>query len=114
MFILDSIETSRPYAGFARVATVLVGDMAERLVYRAIMYARSDIGAYKPAPGDLAYPDKLTMMRNIAAQQQSENGNNDKSAMDMHALWYPTVRRTVLCLSKIYRCLEVCFYCRKF
>lgn len=53
------------YAGFVRVITELVGDAGERLVYRAHMYARADILGYKPAPGDLAYPQKLIMMESI-------------------------------------------------
>ncbi len=50
-------------AGFIRVASELLGDVGERLVYRAHMYARSDILCYKPASGDLAYPEKLQMMQ---------------------------------------------------
>ena len=34
----------------------------ERLVYRTHIYIQTDITGYKPAPGDLAYPDKLVMM----------------------------------------------------
>lgn len=40
----------------------MLEDVQERLVYRTHIYIQTDIIGYKPAPGDLAYPEKLEMM----------------------------------------------------
>lgn len=124
------------YAGFIRVIDELSGDATERLVYRAEIYGRNDIQNYKPSAGDLAYPEKLKMMqaitKNINDQKETDENRTRKvstssvassiagqevasinafanhvlTAADLHGLWYPTVKRTVLCLSKLFRCLE--------
>lgn len=144
---------------FKRIISQLLQDVQERLVYRSYIYIRTDIMGYKPAPGDLAYPEKLEMMESIAEslqQQQGAAGNfghqrqNSSSSVvsasslevaqingakpihasskinvlftiiicdllckmfldspaDLHGMWYPPVRRTLVCLSKLYRCLE--------
>ncbi|XP_078613274.1 conserved oligomeric Golgi complex subunit 3-like isoform X1 [Branchiostoma floridae x Branchiostoma japonicum] len=152
---------------FETVALQMLEDVQERLVYRAHIYIQTDIQSYNPAPGDLAYPDKLEMMERIArsikeeeAQRRSETGSvsstssgrdqdaftdvpltNDTqnqahtngqvkmegaielpakprsdldmanhnvslSPADIHGMWYPTVRRTLVCLSKLYRCVD--------
>ncbi|KAI1711143.1 sec34-like family domain-containing protein [Ditylenchus destructor] len=100
-----------PRAGFARVMGELVGDIVERIVYRTSMFAQSDVLGYNPAPGDLAYPERLVMMnkdqsQNPAASEKTGPKPASTSAIDLHCLWYPTVRRTVMCLSKLYKCLD--------
>uniref|UniRef100_A0A671PSB9 Conserved oligomeric Golgi complex subunit 3 n=1 Tax=Sinocyclocheilus anshuiensis TaxID=1608454 RepID=A0A671PSB9_9TELE len=119
---------------FDAVVKQMLEDVQERLVYRTHIYIQKDILGYKPAPGDLAYPDKLQMMEKIAQSLKEEQmkltssssfsdvhleeSDNKKlissgprsqstvSPADLHGMWYPTVRRTLVCLSKLYRCID--------
>ncbi|XP_064456562.1 conserved oligomeric Golgi complex subunit 3-like isoform X2 [Ornithodoros turicata] len=153
---------------FGKVAQQMLEDVQERLVYRTLVYIRTDILGYNPAPGDLAYPEKLEMMESIAeslAAQNSLSRSSSRASLvsigssgsipinsaltttdthtepavlqvsssqnvaeaggpvqttvhqyetkskgyspaDLHGMWYPTVRRTLVCLSKLYRCLD--------
>ncbi|XP_022087992.1 conserved oligomeric Golgi complex subunit 3-like isoform X2 [Acanthaster planci] len=155
---------------FETVNRQMLEDVQMRLVYRASIYVQTDILNYKPAPGDLAYPEKLEMMESISEslkekeheKAQSRRGSGDSlsssisqevatlsggtpegappdrndspegegesgtlppkpvgrtviqpsqpstnlSPADLHGMWYPTVRRTLVCLSKLYRCID--------
>ncbi|KAK2152577.1 hypothetical protein LSH36_325g04065 [Paralvinella palmiformis] len=143
-------------AAFETVCSQMLEDVQERFVYRTLIYIRQEILNYNPAQGDLAYPEKLQMMQQIAASVKREqeekremspvssqssdginidgltsieNGISDKtdarmdpnvtfinvplestnmplSPADLHGMWYPTVRRTLVCLSKLYRCID--------
>ncbi|XP_013188759.2 conserved oligomeric Golgi complex subunit 3 [Amyelois transitella] len=114
------------------VARALLQDAQERLVFRAHVHLRADVLLYRPARGDLAYPDKLEMMEQIALsiQEQSLKRSDSRNSMtsdisatsqevaaamerraqaspaDLHGMWYPAVRRTLAALSRLYRCLE--------
>lgn len=115
---------------FQKIIEQLQQDAQERLVFRAHIYLQTDIQQYKPSPGDLAYPDKLEMMESIALslqESQSLKRSDSRASMlsitsteveqqfksrtgnspaDLHGMWYPTVRRTLVCLSRLYRCID--------
>lgn len=40
----------------------MLEDVEERLVFRTNVFLLNDLSAYKPSPGDLAYPEKLEQM----------------------------------------------------
>uniref|UniRef100_A0A8C4IQG4 Conserved oligomeric Golgi complex subunit 3 n=1 Tax=Dicentrarchus labrax TaxID=13489 RepID=A0A8C4IQG4_DICLA len=120
---------------FDALVKQMLEDVQERLVYRTHIYIQTDITGYNPAPGDLAYPEKLEMMERIAqslkeeqkkqmsqepmfsdVQLEDPDGRRNSNAAsslqtsispaDLHGMWYPTVRRTLVCLSKLYRCID--------
>ncbi|XP_050440458.1 conserved oligomeric Golgi complex subunit 3 [Adelges cooleyi] len=116
---------------FGSVAELLLQDVQERLVFRANLYFVTDIADYKPSPGDLAYPEKLKQMEAIAEEMQyrqltrhdstaslfssvseapsamsKQSVGGWTSAADLHGMWYPPVRRTLMCLSRLYRCVD--------
>nr|CAG4647727.1 EOG090X02EM [Moina brachiata] len=114
-------------ASFYRVAFQLLSDVQERLVYRAHIYVQNDILGYKPVAGDLAYPEKLEMMESIAeslqssqsgptlsrsdssssvSSQETVRSHTGNSPADLHGMWYPPLRRALLCMSKLYRSVD--------
>ncbi|XP_058965587.2 conserved oligomeric Golgi complex subunit 3 [Pocillopora verrucosa] len=100
-------------AAFEVVVLQMLEDVQERLVYRAQAYIESDIQKYSPAPGDLAYPEKLIIGAGDNDKEEKQSGEEEKKSVelpgalaDLQGMWYPTVRRTLVCLSKLYRCIS--------
>ncbi|OQR75864.1 conserved oligomeric Golgi complex subunit 3-like [Tropilaelaps mercedesae] len=134
--ILKQEESATDVRAFQECLHAMLQDVQERLVFRTLVYIRTDILGYNAAPGDLAYPEKLEMMQTIAEtlagapplsrsssrasiasesavssagevkRRLSSVSGASASPADIHGMWYPTVRRTLLCLSKLYRCLD--------
>lgn len=125
--LVENVKTkSDQLTAFEGVCSQMLEDVQERFVYRTHIYIREEILNYNPSPGDLSYPEKLEIMEQIAEKlkrtnsipsSDSENslsdvsGNNKQtsrfSPQDQHGMWFPTLRRTLICLSKLYRCLDV-------
>nr|CAG4649996.1 EOG090X02EM [Sida crystallina] len=127
--MIDEHVNSNPeqLAAFNRIITQLLADVQERLVYRAHIYVQNDILGYKPVSGDLAYPEKLELMESIAETLQNQSysrsliradsvssvssqdtvrSHTGSSPGDVYGMWYPPLRRALLCLSKLYRSVD--------
>lgn len=98
----------------------MLEDVQERFVYRTHIYIKDEILNYNPSSGDLSYPEKLQIMEQIAESLKKNSSDSDSnssqldlnksgysSPADTHGMWYPTLKRTLICLSKLYRCLDV-------
>lgn len=105
MAVLDIEQINDAYT---KVLWQLLQDVQERFVYRTHVYFQTDLLNYRPSSGDLAYPEKLQMMESIALSQTEENfkSRTGSSPADLHGMWYPTVKRTLVCLSRLYRCVD--------
>ncbi|XP_012554836.1 conserved oligomeric Golgi complex subunit 3 isoform X2 [Hydra vulgaris] len=95
---------------FQVILLEMLEDVQERLVYRTQAYISKDIARYTPSSGDLAYPDKLMInLGSIDCEKDEKYNNyrneNQTAVVDLQAMWYPTVRRTLVCLSKLYNCI---------
>lgn len=128
-------------SAFEGVCSQMLEDVQERFVYRTHIYIREEILNYNASPGDLSYPEKLLIMEQIALEQEKKQmkrsesnssgdistsetsslasndvrgGANRQSPQDQHGMWFPTLRRTLICLSKLYRCVDVCFKSPKY
>lgn len=117
--LMDNMKTkSDNLSAFEGVCSQMLEDVQERFVYRTHIYIREEILNYNSSPGDLSYPEKLEIMEQIAEKLKAASSDSDSSLsnsvnkqsmspQDQHGMWYPTLRRTLICLSKLYRCLDV-------
>lgn len=58
---------------FVKAMQQLLQDTQERLVYRCNVHVEKNILNYSPASGDLAYPEKLEMMKSISETLETNN-----------------------------------------
>ncbi|BHF75699.1 Golgi transport complex subunit 3 [Sparganum proliferum] len=120
----ENVVNRADLEAFTQMCHNLLVDVQQRLIFRSHVYIKSQILDYSPSPGDLAYPEKLEMIEQIATglQQSQSEGRGDALAegtdsktpptivqtpTDFHGMWYPTVRRALVCVSNLSRCLDV-------
>ena len=105
----------------------LIGDCQERLSYRASAFIRDGVAGYKNTQRDVdwrARLDKLNAKHTAAnggrqeqaeekdaSEQQSGASSKEEKSVDGSddvslAEWHPALERTLITLSKLYRCLE--------
>ena len=101
----------------------LLGDIRERLVFRAQSFIKEEVENYRPSDADLDYPGKLEHT-STAAVQQDMNATDanvlpedyaDQSLQPIaghsksgrsHQSWYPPLQSTLSCLAALYRSLD--------
>lgn len=130
----DRVLSNTSLKKYTETMNQLLEDIEERLVFRTNIFFQHDLLGYVPSSGDLAYPEKLIQMENIAMELQEYHRTESRSSVvslesqevsninagsvnhfrsytgnspaDLHAMWYPTVKRTLVCLSRLYFCLD--------
>mmetsp|Transcript_29767 Transcript_29767/g.68542 ORF Transcript_29767/g.68542 Transcript_29767/m.68542 type:complete len:934 (+) Transcript_29767:157-2958(+) len=75
-------------------------DVQEKLIYRVEIYVRGEIRGFTMSPSDIDYP---ALLYQLDPSQQSENAEEQ----DFQTGWFPTLRRTLNILAKIYQVLDL-------
>ncbi|CAA6658710.1 unnamed protein product [Spirodela intermedia] len=98
--LVDILKTNESLAGLHPIFIRILGDVHERLAFRARTYIQDEIRKYFPVDDDLDYPAKLK----IPAGIQPEAAVTENSST--FGTWYPSLEKTVSLLSKLYQRLE--------
>lgn len=79
----EKVVSNDQLSKYIEVIKQLLQDVEERLVFRVNVFFQHDLNGYKPSPGDLAYPDKLIQMENIALEIKEQRPDSRNSAVSM-------------------------------
>lgn len=60
-----------------------------------------------PSSVTVILPDGTSLNFPFIGSAEGASFQASISPADLHGMWYPTVRRTLVCLSKLYRCIDV-------
>ncbi|EFA80151.1 oligomeric Golgi complex component [Heterostelium album PN500] len=89
----DIIEQSTRYCNGLRLAVQrMLQDIQERLLFLIQTFIRDEIRTFSPSPADIDYPNHITKL----------SASGEASPKSMYSLWYPTLEKTLTCLSKLY------------
>ena len=92
----------------------MLEDVQQRIVFRAQRYIQTDIRGYNPAPGDLAYPDKLIVASEATIQDETISDSDsvfDTSGTEVCIRVYNCVC-TCICVCNLVYCLHYLPYVR--
>lgn len=87
--------------GLEPAVSKMVRDAQERLIYRVARFIQDDVDLFEPEPADIDYPRFLEDLKARRAAGERVN---------MYSSWYPTLRMTLQCLSKTYRCVGAAIF----
>lgn len=82
-----------------KIAQSLKEQRTSRLNSQSSMDSSSNEIMFETIPG--------TDLSVISSSSSMAKDGQNYSPADLHGMWYPTVRRTLVCLSKLFRCLDV-------
>ena len=104
----------------------LIGDCQERLSYRASVFIRDEVAGYKHTQRDVDWRARLDKLNShtpaahdgaVPRSNRQDGGKDEQQADEKEktangseavslAEWHPALERTLIALSKLYRCLE--------
>ncbi|KAI5842501.1 Sec34-like family-domain-containing protein [Morchella snyderi] len=113
---LDTEPYDRTQLDFGQIIQPTLHDTQSRIVFRAQTIIRDEIEGFTPKPEDLDYPTKFQSpsregtaspnAQKIIDRHDDPAGTNSNGGFDTEAAykgWYPTLRKCIWLLSRIYR-----------